>query len=175
MPFKSYSRKKRNNKNFRAVRVAASFALGTLGSTTWIISELLDNPSQELYAISADLNWSMSNITSPQGPIAVGLAHSDYSVAELKEWFQSTNTLTGDKIEQEESRRLARDVGIFQASNIALGHAGLNDGNTIRTRLRFRIEDGKSLVAWAANLGGEALSVTSPVVEVYGKAYVKLL
>ncbi len=176
MPPKTYSRRKRNTKGFRVLRVNTSFALGTLGVTTWLKSVLLANLTQEIYAISADLNWSLSNLTSVQGPIIVGLAHGDYSVAEIKEWFQASNTLSGDQIEQEENRRKCRDAGMFETSaTVALGHVGLKDGKTVRTQLKFRIEESKDLVAWAANLGAEALSITDPIVEVYGKVYLRTL
>ncbi len=121
MPPKTSSKRKRNP-NFRAVRFDFNLALGTLASGTFIAEDILGQPSQEFWAISADLTLVIEGVTPGEGPFFVCLAHDDYTVAELDEWYEATNQLTGDKIEQEQGRRAVRDIGILMGKDTQAIH-----------------------------------------------------
>ncbi len=166
------SHKKRRSGTFRPVRFKFDIPLSTLGSGVMLVGAIGIGTGQEHFALSADCSWTISDLTIGQGPIAVGLAHSDYTVAELDEWYEATATLTGDKIEQEEGRRLVRDVGIFAPENALNGR--LNDGNPKRTKLMMRVEDTKTINVWARNMGASPLSTTNPNVRGFGKLYTLL-
>ncbi len=167
--------KRRSRGRFRVVRVQFNISLGTLASGTMLSQTLGIGTGQEYWAISADIVWTLEDLTVGQGPIAVGIAHGDYSVTELDEWYEATGTLAGDKTEQEEGRRLARDVGIFPGSTVGPNPTVLNDGKAIRTKIGMRIEDAISLNAWVRNMSADALATTVPTVRGFGKVYLNLL
>jgi len=106
-----------------------------------------------------------------QGPIVVGVAHSDYSDSEVEAWFENTGSWEqGDKIQQEVARRKIRLVGVFDTPESASHVLVLNDGKPIRTKCGWMLTTGQTLKVWAYNAGTSALSNTVPIVEQSGHA-----
>lgn len=164
--------KKRGNKNFRAIRVSALVSLGTLADNTHVKATLLDNTDQEMYVVSADLMWTVRDHTGAEGPLIVGLSHGDYTVGEIKEWYESSGSATtADMIALEQSRRRCRDAGMFSG---ALSDENLNDGKPIRTTCKFSIAEGAKLDFWVRNDSGAALTTGAEVI-CSGKVYVKII
>lgn len=163
--------RKRNRAGFRALRFQESLVLGALGNDLVISGDLLGNVTDKLYLISLDLVCALKNLTAGQGPIAVGIAHGDYSVTEILEWFQSTGMLGGDQISIERSRRKIRDIGIFNGLS---SEESLNHGNKFRVRAKFVVEGAESVNLWALNLSDATLT-TGAIVDAYGKAFVRML
>ncbi len=163
--------RRRRRGNFRVVRVQFNISLSTLTAGTMLSSAIGIGTGQEYYAISGDITWVLEGLTPGEAAIAVGIAHGDYSVTELDEWYEATGVLAGDMLEKEEGKRLARDVGIFAG---AAAHETLNDGRPIRTKIKMRIQETKTLNVWVRNMGTDALT-TGASVRGFGKVYLNLV
>ncbi len=153
---------------FAAVRVNDTFLLGALASLDMTIATLL-TMGNEAWMVSADLTWGWNANVAGEGPVQVGLAHGDYTSAEVEEWIESTGSADpGDKISQEQSRRSCRDAGLLAG----IVNFTMNDGRPKRTKLNMRIEDGKALSVFGYNAGSGTLT-TGSAVSIIGKVYVK--
>ncbi len=164
---KHRKRRGRGSKNFVAIPVTAAITLGTLANNTVVKGSLLGTLLEDLYVISADLIWTIRSLTVGEGPIEVGVVHSDYTVTEILENLDVTLLGPGTKIEQERSRRLVRRIGMFNGLG---SEEVLNDGQVIRTKMRFTCQDGKDLDAWVRNSSGATL-ITGAIVQVHGTVY----
>ncbi len=159
-------RRRRRNPNFVALPFRTSMTLSTLAATTaFATGTLSGNFTEDFRCISVDSKWSITGLTDGEGPIAVGFAHNDYSVGEIKEALEVNLLGPGNKTEQEQAGRLVRDVGTFEQ----LTNTNLNDGNLFRTRLNWQIQDGKELDVYAFNEGSQL--TTGTIVFVSGKLY----
>ena len=148
-------------------------SLGTLAGKV-VISEIFDETVNERSLISSIVaTWTLRNYSkaTDDGPVMVGVAHSDYSSAEIEEVLENTGSWSeGSKIEQETSKRLVRVIGTFAPMPVDVNDAaGLNDGKPIKTKLNWIVNQGQSLQVWAYNLGSGALGA-SPIVSVNGHA-----
>ncbi len=149
--------------------------LTTLAART-LTSAVFDDSVTERSLISSMVaTWTMKNKTAGAsiGPIMVGVAHSDYTNAEIQEVIDNTRSWEEqDKIGQEVGRRLVRIVGTFSdeggaAPTVSLA---LKDGQPIKVKLNWILNAGQSLRAWAYNLGSAAIATTVPVVHLEGHA-----
>ncbi len=163
-------RRKRYNANFVVIRFSTTITLGTLASNTVISASMFGGElaDRAIHLISADAYWAARGATAGNGPIIVGFAHSDYSVAEILECLTSNALDTGDLISVERSKRLVREAGQF--SNFSTDQV-LNDGRPKRTKIGITTPTGFDYSVWAWNKSGAQLD-TGQVIEVSGKAYV---
>ncbi len=139
-----------------------------------VISDISDSTvDTKTWVSSCRLTWALSNLTEAfsQGPITVGLAHSDYTDAEIEEFLEQTASWTqGNLPGQEIARRKIRVVGTFDTPNIALGKSVLNEGKPITTKCGFLLQIGDGVRYWAYNNGSNALATTSAELTVAGHA-----
>ncbi len=152
--------------------VDENLLLTTLAAKT-AVSAVFDETVNERSLISSLVaTWSLGDFTlgSDIGPVMVGVAHSDYTDAEIEAFIEATGSWDeGDKIQQEVSRRKVRRVGIFPS---APGPADLvlNDGKPIKTKLNWILNQGQTLRVWAYNMGASPIATTVPDVGVQGHA-----
>lgn len=168
MPRKrKYSRRRK----YLRGNVDEGIGLSTLGATT-LISAIFDETVNERTKVSSVVaTYALQDMptASADGPIVVGLAHSDYTDAEIEEVLENTGSWNeGSKVEQEIAKRLVRIVGQFQDSG-APGIEVLNDGKPIKTKLNWIVNQGQTLKLWAYNAGSSALT-GSAVVRAQGHA-----
>lgn len=157
------ARKGRRRSGVRPANVSATLALGTLANITSIKQDFPDTVDKPTFSVSADLVWGLTNPTSAEGNIIVGLAHGDYTQAEIDEYIENQGAWgTSSLQEQEVARRKIRVVGTFPSNNGQ--DIVLNDGKPIRTRLRFSLDAGQTLSFWAYNRSGAALTTGSSVI-----------
>ncbi len=156
-------------------QVDEELQLGTLAART-LVAQVFDEVVEERTLISSVVaTYTLDQFTSGagSGPIMVGLAHSDYSAAEIEEVIENTGSWTeGDKVSQEVAKRLVRIVGVFGSEGGAgatLKHT-LRDGEKIKTKLNWILTTGQTLDLWAYNLGNAPLATTDPQVHVEGHA-----
>ncbi len=108
--------------------------------------------------------------TALDGPLYLGVAHSDYTDAEILEWFNSQGSWDqGDKVANEEAKRKCRIIGMFPGQ---LANELLEDGRATKTTLKFMVEDGDTLNFFVINEGG-ATRTTGGIVEIKGFAFAK--
>ncbi len=122
------------------------------------------------YAISGDLTASIDGLTAGEGPIRVGVAHSDYTAQQIEDWIENSASWDeGDLPAQEITRRKIRELGTFGdgATNQVL-----NDGKPQRIPLRMTLTEGDTLQSWAYNESSATLT-TGSVVEINGKVYLR--
>ncbi len=169
-----HGRRKKFRKYIRG-SVDEKLSLGTLGATSLISDIFDDTVTEKAWISSVNAAWSMQGWTQglDDGPIMVGLAHSDYTDAEIEAVIENTGSWDeGDLVQQEISRRKVRVVGIFptphpDSANVAVV---LNDGKKILTKCGWMLQSGKSLRVWGYNMGASALATTDPDVNVQGFA-----
>ncbi len=153
--------------------VNETLGLGTLAGRT-LVSDIFDNVVNERTLVSSiECIYSMTNFTaaSDSGPIVVGIAHSDYTDAEIQAVLDATLSWNeGDLVAQEVVNRKVRKIGIFETPPNASTAVRLNDGRKIKTKLNWTLLQGQSLRVWAFNLGGTALATTAPAIFCEGKA-----
>ncbi len=147
--------------------------LSTLAAGT-LISVPFDNVVNERTLVSSiDAIYSLSGYTpaTGDGPVMVGVAHSDYTDAEIQAVIDATLSWNeGDLIAQEVAKRKVRRIGIFDTPSDALATVSLNDGKKIKTKLNWIMTQGQTLRLWAMNMGSSALATTNPLVLAEGKA-----
>ncbi len=127
----------------------------------------LTNFTSDFFAVAVDMNFTARDGTVGEGPIQVGVAHGDYTVAEIQEQLQAELNDPGNKILAEQSRRLVRKAGMFPM--IAADEV-MNNGRKFRIKLRFRISNGHTLAVWARNRSGAQLT-NGPFVQFDGTIY----
>ena len=147
--------------------------LPTLASRT-LVSTPFDNVVNERTLVSSIIAaYSMTLFTgaADDGPIMVGVAHSDYTDAEIQAVIDATLSWNeGDLIAQEVAHRKVRRIGIFRNPATAAESTSLNDGRKIKTKLNWILLQGQTLRLWAFNMGGSALATTVPRIDMEGKA-----
>ncbi len=171
----SYRRKaySRGFKNYIRGNVDEVLQLGTLASRTLVAQVFDESVEEKTYLSSVKATWTLSKFSPAVGigPIMVGLAHSDYSAAEIEQFIENTGSWKqGDLINQEIGQRRIRVVGVFDTPVDAGDSAVLNDGKPIRTKLGWILTTGQTVDQWAYNLGTAAVATTDPAIHLQGKA-----
>ncbi len=147
-------------------------ALGTLAAKTLLTFPVSSTVSERTLISSVVAQWSLigKTIADNQGPIMVGLAHSDYTAAEIEAWVEQQGSWAeADLVAREISSRKIRRVGVFSEA-ASLGASTLNEGRPVKTKLNWILNAGQTLDVWAYNNGSAALATTDPNVVVSGHA-----
>ncbi len=160
----------KRGRGFRVPQIDNGIALGALAANDLVSEGGGTATDSDIWLMSIDTVVGLHNLTAGQGPILVGVAHSDYTDAEIEEWVENVTSWTrSDKISEERSRRKIRQIGIF--SGVAAEET-LNDGKPIRTKCQWALTDGQALNFWAYNSSGAVLT-TGGEVDFFGKAYTR--
>ncbi len=148
-------------------------SLGVLAAADAVL-QATETVNGRTFVSSVFLRWAMAGWTviDGVGPILVGVAHSDYTAAEIEAWIEQTTGSwnEGDLVEQEVATRKIRKIGIFEQVGQSLGAQALNDGKPIRTKLGWVLNQGQGLSIWAYNLGTGSVATTDPTVHANGHA-----
>lgn len=157
-------------KRIRTLHFSERIDIGALGSDACVTQDFDDTLNEDMFFISADVTVAMSGHTTNEGPIAVIIANSDYTAAEILEWWEATNEWdTGNKIAQEHARRQCRLVGILPGLST---NESLNDGKPVRVPLRWPMVETKTLATACVNLDNAALT-TGTQVSFAGQVYAR--
>ncbi len=147
------------------LRVKVTLTVGALAAQDLVSTVLADTADDEIFGISLDATYTLSDHTGAEGPIDVGIAHSDYSAAEIEEWFEAQGAWDrSDLILREQARRRCRHVGTFAGLST---DEVLADGVRIRTPLKFVFQEGMTLALWAFNSSSATLT-TGALVKIAG-------
>ncbi len=148
-------------------------SLGTLASRTGIVTSTSDVVNETTLVSSVQATYSLSGATSGDniGPCQVGIAHPDYSLAEIEAWIEQTSSWNvADLVAQETSNRKIRRVGTLGVPAAVGETSVLNDGKPIKTKLNWLIYTAQGLGFWIYNDGGAAFATTDPNFHVEGHA-----
>ncbi len=151
--------------------VDETLTLSTLAAKT-AISDGFDEVVNERTLVSSLVaTYALAAFTKStgDGPILVGVAHGDYTTAEIEEFVEMTDSWDeGNLVEQEIAKRKIRRIGIFDNPVDEAAVSVLNDGKPIKTKLNWILLQGQTLKVWAYNMGTSALATTSPLVLLEG-------
>ncbi len=91
-----------------------SMDLGTLAANTLVGFDNAQVTTERTRVSSIEATYSLDNLVAGQGPIVFGVAHSDYTDAEIEQVLENTGSWnSGDKVQQEIAGRLVRIIGTF--------------------------------------------------------------
>ncbi len=148
-------------------------SLGTLAAKTAVKGNFDQTVNERTLVSSVVATWALSEFTKAtgDGPILVGIAHSDYTSAEIEEVLENAGSWNeGDLVAQEVGGRKIRRVGIFQTPDDEAQTVTLNDGRPVKTKLNWILLQGQTLSHWAYNLGTSSLGTTAPTLNTQGHA-----
>jgi len=172
MPKKGKSRRKFN---LRPVRVNSGLGVGALASADVISSAITNVAANNMRVTSAHLAYSWADIQAlDDDAMAFGLAHGDYTAAEIEECLEAGGAMDkGDKIALEQSNRLVREVGQIGGHVEEVG-GGISfaDGRIVKTKLNWNLSIGEALQAWVRNNSG-AVYTTGSTLSISGKIWVR--
>ncbi len=149
------------------------FLLGTLAAESLISAVVPDTVVEKAWCTSVKASYSLQALTkSPTvGPITIGVAHSDYTSAEIEQWVENLGAWKqASQLEQEIARRKIRLIGTFPNPDATGNTAVLNHGRQFTTKCGWQLVTGQTLRFWAYNEGSSALATTDPTVHVSGHA-----
>ncbi len=154
-----------NMKNYAKIRINQLLGIGTLANLTAISTVLTSTMENEGRISSIEGTWSRRTGTAGEGPLMVGVAHPDYTTAEIEAAIEIAVLGPGTMIQKEVANRLVRHIGTFSGVD---SNEVLNDGRPIKTKLNWGFQDGQvALSVWVYNLFGTALT-TGTVVNTLG-------
>ncbi len=134
-------------------RVNEALALSTLAVNTLVGADFDEQPDEEAFAISVEAVYSIQGMATNDGPIVFGLAHSDYTDAEIEEVIENVGSWDrGNLIAQERAKRKIRTIGTFNQRAVA-SDSKFNDGMPIKTTIKWNLITGATLKLWAFNKG----------------------
>ncbi len=142
--------KRRKFRRYLRGQVVLGQALGALASGAGIVFNGPDSVEETAWCSSVKATYSLNDWTDgdDEGPLIFGIAHSDYTLAEIEEWIESTGSWSaGDLNSQEISRRKIRRVGSLSKGGEA------NDGKPIRTKCGWMLTTGDNIAWWVWNPG----------------------
>lgn len=164
---------KRRNFNLRRVRVNASIGAGALAPVTVTSGSMTDAVSDPMRFISLHASYAWGGKQVADDGCTFGVAHSDYTAAEIEECLEETGAMDiGDKIAQEKANRLVREIGQISGGDSAAGGIMFNDGKPVKTRLNWFMSTGDSLQLWIRNASG-VVWTTGSTITIAGNLWVK--
>ncbi len=166
MPKKGKGRRK----PVTGLKVDHQIAIGAPADGAITTTVLADTVINRMFLISVSWLLALRDNTAGEGPLFVGVAHNDYTSAEILEWYNAQgNWDQSDLVAREQARRKIRKVAIFPGQ---LANEIVNNGMEIKTKLGFIVEEGATLEPFIVNEGG-ATRTTGGVVEMKGMCWAK--
>ena len=171
------ARRRRSRKrtfNLRKVRIEDTFSLGALASLDVVSSALITTATNPYRLMSIDVSWSLSDLgASADDTCEFGVAHSDYTSAEIEECLESQASIDfGNKIANEQAQRLVRSIGIFTGTGGTGASSQYNEGRPMKTKLNWYIGIGDHITVWARNGSGTVYTTGADIVSI-GVMWVK--
>ncbi len=163
---------KRGSFALRRVRIAASLPVGALDTLDVGAAQALHDVATEKFrVISLDCSYNWSDVTTADDGLTFGVAHSDYTAAEIEECLEAQAQINrGDKVAQEQGNRLVRTIGTFQQADLSEGM--FNDGRRFKVRLNWLMITGQTLNLWFRN-GSDTIYTTGSDILVNGDMWIK--
>ncbi len=152
----------------------SSTAIGALAALDVTSASMVSASTGPYRVMSLDMSWSLADLgaTSDDGQ-EFGVAHSDYSDAEIEECLESITAIDkGDKIAQERADRLVRTIGQMTGAPGTGAGLSFNDGKPVKTKLNWHMSIGDTLRVWIRN-GSGAVYTTGASVLASGNYWLK--
>ncbi len=164
--------KGRKYRRYLRGKLDLALALGTLSSDDVIIQAMSETVNERTWVSSLKSTWILADLTLGEGPITVGIAHGDYTAAEIEEFLENAGSWNeGDLVAQEIAKRKIRIVGTFSGSEGSPTGAtfaeALNEGMPVSTKCGWILNQGETIDVWAFNKSGGNLT-TGGIVRLEG-------
>ncbi len=154
--------------------VDETLSLGTLAGNT-LVSDTWDQTVSEKALISSiEVAWSLDDFTEATdvGPLYFGVAHSDYSDAEIEVFIENLGSWDeGNLVDKEITGRKIRQIGTFDSIASAVLSLGFNEGRPVKTKLNWMLTTGDTLKMWVYNAGTASIATTVPNMTALGVAH----
>ena len=167
-PLRQYRRRggRRSRKYIRG-NINETLDLATLGGLALTSTGFDDVVNEKTLISSIVVTANMIGITSSNdndGPIMVGVAHGDYSMAEIEAVIENQGSWNeGDLVNQETQKRWVRKLGVFKFPLGTDGVESLWDGAERKFKLNWILMQGQILSLWVYNLGTSAIDTGAKV------------
>ncbi len=166
MPKKGSGRKRPRGRYIKGV-IDEGLALGALASAAAVLAVFDETVNERSRVSSIEATYLLEDQAIGEGGVMFGVMHSDYSVTELEEFIENTGSWNeGDLVQSREvGKRLIRQIGIFPSAPTTAGahEIVVNDGNPIKTKLNWILNQGQTLDLWAYNKSGSVLTTGSTI------------
>jgi len=168
--------RRRRRRKFRAylrgnINLELSFAgLAANDLASQVVNDVVGNTT---FVSSLKASFAIHKLTptSGVGPILFGVAHSDYSDAEIEAWIEQANSWeVGDLITREVTGRKIKQIGMMGATSAVTEVDLFQDGKDITTKLNWILNTSQNLNFWVYNAGNAAVASSTPVLRVQGHA-----
>ncbi len=153
-----------------------SFALSTLADADLLSQAGGTTVVDSVIVSSIKVAIAIAELNDTDGPIVLGVAHSDYTDPEIEEWIEATASWDfGDKIAEERAKRRCRMLAIIDSGGLTVsGAVSAFNGAMRKFKLNFRLMEGDSLNFWAYNRSGKVLT-TGSIVKITGVANCRII
>lgn len=160
-PMPKARRSRRRYRGYRKLPFTATIVLLTTAADVVVSFQLAEVFTEERRILSVEATWGVEDLTSGDGPLEVGLSHSDYSSGEVEESLEAVGAWDeGNKVIQEQAARLVRTVGLLSEAETTL-----NDGQPMKTRLNWRMATADTLRFWCRNRGDDLTTGAEIVIQ----------
>ncbi len=170
---KKYPKKRRFN--LRKVRIESGLGIGALAASDVTSSALTATSANAYRVTSVKCSYTIVDLAAAiDGAFQFGIAHSDYTPAEIEECIEATGAIDiGNKVEQERANRLVREIGTIspEGTPLVAGEISYNDGRPVKTKLNWMIGIGDTLVMYVRN-GSGAVYTTGSTLKSKGEMWV---
>ncbi len=171
---RNYRRRGRRKFNLRRVRVASATPAGALASNDVTSAAITGVSTDLLRIVSVDFSYGLSDLgaTSDDGQ-EFGLAHSDYTPAEIEACLEETGQMNpGDLLAREVGNRLVRTIGQMVGAPGTGAGLNFNNGMRVKTRLNWLLSTGDALSLWIRNSSGTVWT-TGASIDTIGDMWVR--
>ncbi len=93
--------KRTGNAKFQVLNIEQNLSLGTLGALTTIAASLTNFGETKFRVVACDIFWGLDDVTSGEGPIAIGIHNNDLNVTEINECLDAKPTSSSDIVARE--------------------------------------------------------------------------
>jgi len=146
------------------LRATMNQGIGGIAAGAYNGFNLGDTALEPYWLSSVKATYNITDVTASEGPKTLIVAHSDYSDAEVAEWYNSIGAWDqGDLVAREQNSRRCRVIGTYPGLNV---DEGLNDGRPVTTKLGWRCDSGQTL---QFGLLSEVASTTGMELVIAGK------
>ncbi len=146
-----------------------------MASNDVIVAAITNAAADKLRFISLNASWTWADLAQiTDDAMAFGVCHSAYTAAQVEEALEAVGAIDlGDKLAQEKSNRLVREIGTFSSITTAIGGSvGFADGEIVKTKLNWLMSAGDTLNVWVRNSSG-VIYVTGSAIKCNGVLWVK--
>ncbi len=161
----------------KVVRFNSSLTIGALAALDVVSGSVLATSDSKYRLLSMRFTPVWQNIVgSADGGMMFGIAHGDYTAAEIEECIEATTSISpGDKIANEKANRMVRILGtiVNDGGGVPGQDSSFNQGRMTKVKLNWPIQIGKTVTQWVYNNSGTVwatgsfLSIQGTVVVAY--------